>query len=275
MTHQNFDHFILTRFNVPPSPGASKPSNQWLIDRLRIFKDWCLPSIRSQTVRPDYWLVFCDAESPPWFRQELHELLGPGEEAVWVSGSSSPEMFATAVANRCSGKPYLITTRVDNDDAISRDFVEMVQNLFGAQEKLFINFTQGSQHSQGRFYWRLDPSNAFISLIERHTPERTAPLTVFVDWHTRLGGHGDIARVKTHTAWIQNVHGGNIANVVRGLPVRPEKVLRHFSLSVPTTEVKTLKLLLDAILASVSISVRVATSGSRIKWLFKSIFSRR
>ena len=64
----------------------------------------------------------------------------------------------------------LITSRLDNDDAIARDFVEMVQNCFTKQEVEFINFTYGAQYSDGRMFARLDPSNAFISLIERRLP---------------------------------------------------------------------------------------------------------
>lgn len=271
MSRLEFDHFVLTRFNVRGDAESSFPADDWLRARLDIFRQWCLPSIRSQTVAPDYWLIFCDSKSSTWFREELSSLLRPGEEIVWVEGPSSVRMFIDAIMKR-SRKGYLITTRLDNDDAIACDFVEMVQDCFDGQEREFINFTYGAQYCNGRCFIRIDPSNPFISLIEKRSD--AAPMTVHIDWHNRLERHGSVRRVRSHLAWLQHVHGGNVANVVRGIPVRPEKALRYFSLSVPVKPMSRLAMCWSIFMTSGMLAIRVLSSAHRIKWLLLSLWSR-
>lgn len=272
MSREEFDHFLLTRFYVRRDIHSEPASEEWLRYRLGIFRQWSLPSVRGQTVPPDTWLIFCDSASPEWFKGELGALLGKGEEIVWVNGVASPEMFAKAVFERLGTKQYLITSRLDNDDAISQDFVRMVQNCFEHQVMEFINFTYGAQYCDGRFFARVDPSNAFVSLIERRS--NGMPKTVHIDWHNRLEKYAPVHRIKTHYAWLQNVHGGNVANVVRGIPVPPDNVLRLFSISVPALKIGHLALLRGKLSAAIFLAIRVFSSRSRIKWLLQSFLSK-
>ena len=262
-----FDHFLLTRLNVNPP----LPPNAWLRSRLDILRRWALPTVRRQMDHLDGWLIFCNAESPAWFRDELCALLHAREEVIWVEGSFSGKTAVDAIAPRLTNKKFLITTRLDSDDAISDDFVQLVQSCFDHQGDEFINFTYGAQYSNGEIYFRADPSNAFVSLIERRNEHR--PMGVFVDWHTRIHKYGLVRQVKTHPTWIQNVHGGNIANYVSGIPVAPEEVLRHFALDVPIRHRSPFSLFAHKIRFSTALAFKVLFSAHRIKWLLRTITS--
>lgn len=81
--------------------------------------------------------------------------------------------------------PYLITTRIDSDDAMAVDFMAAVQAQFGRQERLFVNFTRGVQIDRTGAVYRSDVlSNPFVSLIERR--DHTRPPDTVISW--RSGG---------------------------------------------------------------------------------------
>lgn len=271
MPRSDFDHFLLTRFNVRFDAKSRAPSDEWLRRRLDIMRQWALPAVRRQTASLDGWLVFCDAGSPAWFRDEMSALLRAPEVPVWVDGLFCTQTVTTALEKRMSNRQFLITTRVDNDDSISIDFIQLVQKYFRYQEREFINFTYGSQYGNGHLYFRADPSNAFISLIERR--RERAPMSVFVDMHTVVQKYGPVRQVRTHPTWIQNVHGDNVANCIRGIPVDPDKVLRHFVLDIPIERQNSLSLLAHKIRMLTILTFRVFSSLNRIKWLLKVLLS--
>jgi len=116
---------------------------------------------------------------------------------------------------------------VDNDDAVARDFVEVIQSCFTNQAFEFINLVHGAQFAQRKTYLRPYTKNPFISLIER--PDSSAPSTVFVTHHYRVQEKGTIRNIRTsHPMWLQVVHGGNILNEVVGLRIPGTTISRHF-----------------------------------------------
>ncbi len=68
----------------------------------------------------------------------------------------------------CTGTTHLITTNLDNDDAIHARFVEHIQNEFTGQRREFLNFTNGFLFDTIRelLYVRRHRSNPFVSLVE-------------------------------------------------------------------------------------------------------------
>jgi len=261
----SFRHVLLTRFNVRMRGTADQLPDSWLVSRLSLFEQFTLPAIRSQTKQPDSWLIFCDDRSPGWFRTQLGGLLPePHYEALWVSEVFGGDVCSRAVEERIRGGKYLITTRVDNDDIVARDFIQEVQAQFDEQERQFVNFTHGAQTTKGRMYLRSDPSNAFVSLIERRGSH--PPLTVFIDGHDRLREHGHVAQVLTHPMWIQVIHGGNLANVVHGIRTDPRKVLKYFDVQPLMEEPRRLELETDRAISALRLALRISMRPHRLRW---------
>lgn len=238
-TRNDFDHFVMTRFNLPHHPDMAAPSDEWLRERLDLFHRFTVPSLASQTVRPAGWMVVCRDDSPEWFRDEL-AMSDDVYEPVYISGQLTPEAAGHLVQERRGGADHVITTRIDNDDAISRDFVELVQRSFRAQEFEFVNLTTGAQWDGTHLYVMPYPRNAFISLIEK--PNGEHPRTVWLDQHGYLDRHGLVQEVSAHPAWVQVVHGANLGNRVEGIRSPRSAVQPWFDIELPAPELSGARL---------------------------------
>lgn len=269
MTTGGFDHFLLTRFNVRHETRAS---DEWLRHRLGYFERLCRSSIINQTNKNFRWLVYFDAERDEWFQREVDRLSAGGVfEPIWVEGPLDPQKTMAPVAERAISD-WVITTRLDNDDAVAFDFIESIQSEYSGQDLEFINFQSGLQLSDdGGLYHRLDPSNAFISLIEKR---REALTGVYIDWHDRVASHGPIRQVNSHPIWLQMVHGQNIGNAIRGVRAKPQLLERHFVVQAAAKPTSPTALRLSQARTAASLMFRVLQKPSRILWLGRVIRNR-
>jgi hypothetical protein len=214
-----FRHLVLTRFNTAVSyaPGAPRLNPVWLKTRFELFERFCLASMASQEDAEFRWLVFFDAESPEWVREKVH-LFGPLVTPIYVDGLASDQVISRLVAESgLASAPHLITTRVDNDDALGRNHLAQVQRAFRGQEREFVSFPFGLQWFRGHLYNVYWPSNPFLSLIERvkGTGEFT---TVLCARHDRMRDTDNVKLLIRTPQWLQSIHGGNLVNALRGTP---------------------------------------------------------
>jgi len=266
MSSVEFDHFLITRFNTRLKERAS---DEWLKHRLEYFRSMCIPSIKAQSVQAFKWLVYFDAERDQWFEDEVNTLAAGLFEPVWVEGKFDPKACAEDVAARTS-KPWVITTRMDNDDALAVDFVELVQSHF-AERTEFINFTAGLQLTDdGKLVKRSDPSNAFISLIE----PSAEPMGVYVDWHNKVSAYAPVRQVAIHPMWVQMVHGKNIANATRGIRAEHALLAKYFAVERVAAPVGKLALRFHQAMSAMSLALRVVSKPHRIVWMFKVLRAR-
>lgn len=260
---------MITRFNVLLGENVEAPSDEWLHERLELFKRYTVRSITSQTVPPDDWLVLC-GPSPDWFRDEMRSL---GSEiacltVVYTNEVFSPQLVGEVVRAQLSGETTeIITTRLDNDDAISTGFLEALRRGSLTIDSGFVNITHGLQIQSGRIYHRSDPSNAFASLIET-VDHVEPPRTIFLAGHDQLPHHGQVHQLRSDEVWLQVVHGSNIANAVRGVRANPAIYQRRFAFDLELDHIARPALLLDQLATSIRLGLRVIRRPSRLKWLF-------
>ena len=249
-----FNHLILTQFNVKIESNAKiKESPEWLCSRFGLFDRFCYPSMRAQTNQNFRWLVFFDAQTPDIFQERIRSYSRWGNFIpCYVDSFSNLENHDIINENIAPSSKYLITTRIDNDDAISTTFVDEVQKNFCGQRFEFINFANGYllDINNHRLYKKKISSNMFVSLIERienfktvfcglpssivlppkHgrgqlslesfrtgkdiTPQNTPWLS-----HANLHLVGKIREIETEPLWLLVVHGGNLANQI-GISLR-------------------------------------------------------
>lgn len=213
-----FQHLLLTRFNVRIfSDRGTDPD--WLRHRFRFFETVCVPSVLEQTTRAFRWLLFCDAETPGWALEKLRVLVGDDSRVTlaFVIGPESADQRWRAVATALRPETtHLITTRLDNDDGLSRTFLETVQHQFAGQDFEYVNLPAGHTCFLGRIYrWR-DESNPFLSLIERIDGRASGAQTVMARAHQRVKHAHVVRQVECGPAWLQMIHGQNVWNMVRG-----------------------------------------------------------
>ncbi|RMH27987.1 MAG: hypothetical protein D6693_04385 [Planctomycetota bacterium] len=226
----SFTHLILTRFNVRVDAAWSRAGLDpaWLEHRFGLFDRYCLPSIEAQTERAFTWLIFFDAATPEPFRARAEALAGRGFIRPVFLDRFDPAPVSEAVrAALTPGAARLVTTRLDNDDALSVDHVARVRDHVADQAFAFVNFDRGFVLRDGRLYEHRHPSNAFASLIEALEPG-SAPRTVWSVQHMQIAGAGPVIHDQGPPAWLQIVHGRNVSNRVRGRRRRREALREGF-----------------------------------------------
>ena len=113
------------------------------------------------------WLVLFDIHTPANFRIRIQEYSRwPNFAPVYLE-KYNLERVRERILSMIKIPGYLITTRLDNDDALCRNFVEIVQSNFFGQDFEFLNLQHGYVWHRNRIYLRRLPSNPFISLVER------------------------------------------------------------------------------------------------------------
>ncbi len=227
MPEREFDHVLLTRFSAVLAPGAEPAGEEWLRYRLGFFYDATYPSVSSQSVADFTWLVLFDDRCSEEFRADIESIAEGVFTPVWSHEPFRRDTFAEPVA-AVGDSPFLITTRIDSDDAMAVDFMATVQAQFARQEPLFVSITRGVQIDRsGAVYLSDQLSNPFLSLIERREPGRL-PDTVYVAKHARARAHGPIREVRAPVMWAQVVHDLNLSNIVNGPRMDPRVVAERF-----------------------------------------------
>ena len=198
---------LLTRFNLARSPELRRPpewvpnvhlDRRWLEGRVELFERVCAPSVHAQTACGFLWIVLVDPHSPDWLLERLREI-APDVDLASASGFRAEDDFRDAVRARL-GDGVWLTSRVDSDDALARDFMERAQ-----------------QHATDGYL--AFPEGAVLDLRIGHVSakrdEENAFLTRQAYGATVLEVANNLAQpllVDGPAAWLQVVHGGNVWN---------------------------------------------------------------
>ncbi|WP_394768413.1 glycosyltransferase [Lacisediminihabitans sp.] len=219
---KGIDHVILTRFNLPSVGVESlvRAQEGWLRTRVALFEKYCVPSVLGQTSSNFRWLIYLDPESPEWLRGLVADYERAGTFVPIYRESVSPsELLDDIRALTGAGGSTLITSNLDNDDALAVDFVQRLQDTAPAVPRAALYFSHGLIKSPAGLYFRTDRHNAFCSV--RETWE--APDTCWVDWHDRLPRRMPVQLIGGEPGWLQVVHGTNVSNRVRGSLTSPDR----------------------------------------------------
>ncbi len=221
-----FRHLILTRFNVRIEQSGP-PDEAWLEHRFSLFERFCLPSVEAQTSDNFTWILFCDPRIPaPYLDRIRGYARWPAFRPIYFRHQFDQAMVRATVAEFARGTTHLISTRLDNDDAICRTFVESVQSHFRGQAFEFLNFTNGYVWCDGSIRAAQHGSNPFISLVESTADYST----VYCGNHMELGQQGPVVQIAEPAAWLQVIHGRNLANRVWGTPRQDVDLAAEFAI---------------------------------------------
>mgnify|MGYP002624469378 CR=1 FL=1 len=236
----NFRHFIITRFNIPLGNAYSTDKSGcaidegWLKDRVLLFEKYCFPSIRNQVCNDFYWLGFFDKESPLFLMDKISRWKSECSQLVPICVTDYDEfkkVLMTAVVENSVGYDYVITTRLDNDDALLPDAVRKIQKNFIPQHKTIIDIEDGYCYDATKnvlYLMKENKSNQFISLIE----ERSLVETVFRHNHRHWIRVANLITVKV-PLWIEVVHERNLYNSRGGVALlKKADAVNYLSLKI-------------------------------------------
>lgn len=219
-----FQHFVITRFNLRDpaleKTNGNKPllDDKWMTDRLELFENYCFSSIKKQTEQNFIWLVFFDTSTPEKFRTKISEFENNFNNftPIYIEGMNAylPSM-KSEIAKRLV-QPYLITSRLDNDDCLHQDYIKEVQAQFAQQPFMAIDFIDGYTlqiEPIVRFAKRSHVHNPFISLIEKSENFVTV-------WSRKRHGHWSkvkhVLPIQHKRMWMSIIHFENATNTFLG-----------------------------------------------------------
>jgi hypothetical protein len=219
-----FDHYLMTRFNLRNPKWETTKNNEtllteeWMDDRMQLFANYCFPSVAAQTCKNFKWLLYFDTTTPDKYRQQVEQLVSghPNIEVFYIDGMPSFYPAIQKYIEKRSDKiPYLITSRIDNDDVIHRDFIATVQKAFKSQSYMLVDIIKG-------YSLQIKPTvmlgkkehifNPFLSLIEKNVN----PQTVWFNDHNIWKKERRIHQIRNKRLWIAIIHEKNKVNNFNG-----------------------------------------------------------
>ncbi|MDR6784077.1 hypothetical protein ABIE26_002534 [Pedobacter africanus] len=209
-----FRHFLITRFNITTgySTGTELQDN-WLNDRCDLFEKYCLPSVASQSCPNFSWIILMHEKTPLEHISRVKKALSQRliQFDILLVNIDADKSLRDYFISLPSPPEFIITSRLDNDDAIHCDFIDCIQKLFFEQEYEFIEFINGYSYSvlNNNLRQRVFEGNPFVSLIEKYSNSIT---TVHCGPHLKLREKGKFKVLKKPVGWMQMIHGGNVWN---------------------------------------------------------------
>lgn len=258
------DHVILTRFNLPSRGSESlvRAKESWLRDRVQLFEDYCLPSVLAQQAWQFTWIIYFDPHSPQWLKERIAQYVERGYfVAIFREEVDSLQLLGDIRSVGAGNADVLLTTNLDNDDGLSLDFVQRLQEAVTDAETRALYVSNGLIQCQEKVYLRTDPVNAFCSVA---APWNNVT-TCWMDWHNLLGNHMPITQIAGAPGWLQVIHESNVSNRVRGQLTSPQPYRENFAGGLPTaTEPGASSLLLErAVLVPWRISKEMLRAGAK------------
>jgi hypothetical protein len=263
------DHSLLTRFNLPSggSEAVIRASKEWLTQRVALFERYCLPSVQAQNCTNFGWVVYFDPESPAWLRERIDRWAADSVMSpVFRASVTKAEMLSDIENNVGRTSEHLMTTNLDNDDALAVDFVERLQSAPRTPDRTALYLARGLIYRGDRVYARRDPVNAFCSVREDWDGARMC----WTEIHNRLSRAMPVQVLEGAPAWLQVIHGANVSNRVRGRLVSPAPYRHLFpglleDIPVPTRGALARDQLIDVPRRSLADSARQAGKAVLLK----------
>jgi hypothetical protein len=218
---RELDHVILTRFNLPSIGVESfiRAQEGWLRGRVALFERFCLPSVRAQTTHDFEWMIYFDPESPEWLMRWIDSQRAGLFRPIFRASVTPADVVDDVRSMISRPRTGLVTSNLDNDDAVAKDFAERLQSIGLPEARTAVYLPQGLIQSGGRIYRRTDRANAFCSVVERWDD----PQTCWSDWHNRLGRSMVVRELPGQPGWLQVIHGANVSNRVHGVLTTPAR----------------------------------------------------
>lgn len=249
-----FKHFVITQFNLLQFPlGVDGNENwvNWTRRRIKLFQEFCLPSLLQQSNRNFIWLIYFDRKTPKEFNYLFQQLAQYDfVKPMFADGFNGfMQTYLHDIKSLSGNADWILTSRIDNDDSYHKDAVDVFQKHFVESDEHLISLASGytlntENYNLAQYYYPMSP---FISMIER--ADKKEPKGIFFMGHSswqvlHLSVWRQILRKNNKSTfifdkpyWLQVIHGENVANSAkRGLPVLKEKSLSDFGLVKKSTK---------------------------------------
>lgn len=223
MASEAYRHYLITRFNLrregwnTARDGSLVLTEEWLSNRFALFERFCLSSLQNQTNQNFTWLIYFDTNTPLEYQQKIKEysLHFPNFKPVFINGM--PEFLSSIQTEiKKNSLPFTITTRIDNDDCVSKNFINEIQENFEEQQFLVLDFPDGYTlqiNPEIKIGKRKQLFNPFISLIEK---SEGAESVWSRETHSSWKKEKNVKRINHKRIWMSVIHFENKKNSYAG-----------------------------------------------------------
>lgn len=227
---------LVTRYWVDPSEGAPmiEPDAAYFERRAELFLRWCLPSVAAQTRPPEAWVILLSPRVIGMIGADVKDAINelPFAHVVPVpEGRSFSSIARQWIENRAYRiwEPWTVVARLDNDDAIARDYVHALGCWVvraRPSTPCTLVFPHGVQHHMGSNTTTTDihSTNHFTAVAYRRgqkdvMPYGPAHTEIYADRAKHKSTSAGIHQILTrYPMWAEILHGDNAANHARGGP---------------------------------------------------------
>lgn len=227
-----FTHYLVTRFNVPvenwDKDKAGRPTldEPWMTHRLWLFRKYCVPTIIDQTSHNFQWIIYCDTNTSFIKKTQIEESVRsvPGTLIRLVTHHAAMMSDLRELISG-SSTPFVITTRLDNDDGLGENLIQNIQDHFKEADKLVLNPTDGiiyDINEKVMTRMRNSKRNHYTSLIEKNKTAEEL-LTVLGFPHDNPPPGVVIENIAGDRAWLKIIHEKNIKSQLKGKPIFAKK----------------------------------------------------
>lgn len=244
--------FILTRFNLKLY-SKNKVNNdvqteEWLKSRFDLFECYCLPSVANQNEENFIWLCCFDENTPPNYRLKILKyknkcrqffplFFNANETSNYVS------ILLNIIKELKDKSKFLITIRLDNDDALRYNFIQQVNSIREHQldNNIIYSFNYGLQYFENyEIAIRIKyPDNHFLVLISNDYDEELTDKTILSFRHDLTKFPYPFVLLKDFPPmWIEVIHSANVANDVKknlcnGLVINMASLAKKYNIVLP------------------------------------------
>jgi hypothetical protein len=196
-------------------------SQQWLAERLRLFRRYCVPGMARQTLGDFVWLILCDETTDREFIEGIQQCASAVPQLRVATTSRSRDVgIPLAVAPAIEAETeLLITTRLDGDDSFHVGMIAAVQGYIdpfirSSNHRLVLDFPRGYQYDEPsrRLYAHHWMNNPFVSMFEKLDPDnrKLGPRKWFrnvYQHHNKLHLRTPVHYDASIPGWIHVIHG--------------------------------------------------------------------
>ena len=190
--------------------GNSILDDGWMTHRFDLFENYCFPSVKAQSNQSFKWIVLFNSDTDEKWRNKISELESQYDlfQPLFIDGVANMlSDLKSFISGQLSEDKYVVTTRMDNDDLIHKDFIDAIQTLAKPVDKLVVDLRRGYQvnflNGEVKSYYA--KFNPFISVVEHVKTMETVFARIHGDWRTET----NLRVGKSDAYWVQVVHDRN------------------------------------------------------------------
>jgi len=217
-----FIHIITTRFNVPTAnwditrDGETPLTEKWHEHRFEHFQKYTMRSFINQSNQDFEWFVFFDINTKQKYKKIIEniERQYPKFTPIFIPGFPDKQAWIYSHINLLKIKTnYIISSDIDNDDLLHRNFVATVQSMFVPRHDQVIDVRTGIQlllnENKPTAYLVNMAASPFVSLVEE---VNVAKSVIKEPYHSSYRYYSNYSYYDAEPLFIQFIHSYNLVN---------------------------------------------------------------